>query len=194
MASIRKSWRSVRAGIGSYASFMMDTLPQVKHFPVSIHILRLWAVHFDNGDTLRTYISHLKFAHRVLNLPPIEGEEIIASIVRGARAGMVRHVKPRVVGEHLDSMIHTAILEHDIDAARAYAVAYSFLFRCRSELFGIQIDGRDSDEAYHSHLVFRRRVGETPPSASVHLSSRKNSQSGAVISRPCICRRDPSRR
>ena len=190
MASISKSWAGVRAGISSYARFMDGTLPHVSHFPVTIAGLRLWAVHFDNGDTLRTYISHLRFAHRVLNLPPIEAEDIVSSIVRGARRDTVRRSKPRVAGNHLDAIVRQAIREDDLKAARAYSVAYSFLFRCQSELFGIQSDGRDADVPYHSHIIFEEGSGRDPPSASVHLASRKNSQRGAVVSRPCICRRE----
>ena len=190
MASISKSWAGVRAGISSYARFMDGALPQVRHFPVTLVSLRLWAVHFDNGDTLRTYVSHLRFAHRILNLPPLEAEDVVASIIRGARRDTIRRVKPRVAGDHLDSIVRMAMREDDLEAARAYTIAYSFLFRCQNELFGIQVDGRDSDEPYHSHLVFKSASRTEPPSVSVHLASRKNSQRGAVVSRPCICRPD----
>ena len=56
MASISKSWRGVQSGIASYARFMDGTLPQVRHFPATLISLRLWALHFDSGDTLRTYV------------------------------------------------------------------------------------------------------------------------------------------
>ena len=186
MASISRSWRGVQSGIASYARFMDGTLPQVRHFPVTLVSLRLWALHFDNGDTLRTYVSHLRFAHRVMNLPPIEAEDIVASIIRGGRRDTVRRVKPRVSGPHLDAIIKQSIQEGDVLAARAYTVAY----RCQSELFGIQIDGRGSGARHHSHLVFREGSSSEPPAVAVHLASRKNSPTDAIVSRPCICRRN----
>ena len=189
-ASISRSWRGVQSGIASYARFMDGTLPQVRHFPVTLVSLRLWALHFDNGDTLRTYVSHLRFAHRVMNLPPIEAEDIAASIIRGARRDTVCRVKPRVSGPHLDATIRQSIREGDILAARAYAVAYSFLFRCQSQLFGIQIDGRGSGTRHQSHLVVREGSAGGLPAVAVHLTSRKNSPKGAVVSRPCFCRRN----
>ena len=81
------------------------------------------------------------------------------------------------------------MLEGDVLAARAYAVAYSFLLRRQSDLFGIQIDGRGSGARHHPHLVFREGTLANPPAAG-HLTSRKNSPKGAVISRLCICGRD----
>ena len=188
-AAIKKSWRTYRAGIASYAQFMSDSLPQVRHFPVTLISLRLWANHFDNGDTLQNYIAHLNFAHRILSLPEIEARDVIHSILRGAKRDQTRSVKPRVVGTDLDKMVKAAVSEDDLLAARAYAVAYAFLFRCRDELFGLQIDGRGSEGPHHSHITFKHRSSSSPASATVHLTSRKNAQTGATISRPCICKK-----
>ena len=184
--SIRKSWKTVRAGITSYATFMFTVFPQVAHFPVRLAALRLWSNHFENGDTFAQYVSHLRFAHRVLSLPDIESPSILSSIIRGLRKDQPRRPRPRLAGDTLDRVIGLAVEEGDLKAARAYAVAYSFLFRCRDELFGLQIDGRSSPQRYHSHIVFDDSA--EPPSVIVHLASRKNAPQGAVISRPCVCR------
>ena len=189
--SVMKSWRCVRSGIFSYAVFMHSVMPQVAHFPVSLKILRLWATNFDNGDTLSQYVSHLKFAHRLLGLPPLSDQPVISAIIRGTKKEQVRRPRPRVMGDSLDEIILLAWRENDLTAARAYAVAYSFLFRCHDELFGLQVDGRNSTTSkYHSHIEF---VPPTPltkrPSVSIHLASRKTSPHGEIISRPCICRK-----
>ena len=185
-ASIKKSWRTYRAGISSYAQFMNDSLPNVKHFPVPLVAFRLWANHFDNGDTLQNYVAHLNFAHRILSLPEIKDREIINSVIRGARKDQTRRIKPRVVGPDLDRLVDRAISEDDLLGARAYVIAYSFLLRCGDELFNLQIDGRDSGD-YHSHVVFSKKSPSGPASATIHLASRKNAQGGATISRPCLC-------
>ena len=190
MRSVKGSWRCVRSGIFSYALFMHSTMPQVAHFPVPIAALRLWANSFDNGDTLSQYVSHLRFAHRLLGMPCLPDPEVIASIIRGTRKDQVRRPKPRAEGDSLYRLIMLAIGENDVTAARAYAVAYSFLFRCHNELFGLQIDGRRSGERHHSHIEWvRPEDSAQPPSVSVHLRSRKNSPKGEVVSRPCVCRK-----
>ena len=189
-ASIKKSWRITRAGIASYAQFMNDSLPNVKHFPVSLVAFRLWANHFDNGDTLQNYASHLNFAHRILSLPEMKYRDIINSIIRGSRKDQTRRVKPRAVGPDLDRLVGMAISEGDLLGARAYVIAYSFLFRCGDELFNLQVDGRASDGDHHSHIIFEKKSPSGPASAAVHLTSRKNAPGGAVISRPCLCGKD----
>ena len=186
-ASIRRSWRTTRAGIASYAQFMNDSLPSVKHFPVSLVAFRLWANHFDNGDTLQNYASHLNFAHRILSLPEMKHRDIINSIIRGSKKDQTRTVKPRAAGPDLDRLVNMAISEGDLLAARAYVVAYSFLFRCGDELFNLQLDGRESGDDYHSHVIFEEKSPSGPASATVHLASRKNAPGGATISRPCLC-------
>ena len=189
-ASIKKSWRTTRAGIASYAQFMNDLLPNVKHSLVSLVAFRLWANHFDNGDTLQNYASHLNFAHRILSLPEMKYRDIINSIIRGSKKDQTRRVKPRAVGPDLDRLVSMAISEGDLLGARAYVIAYSFLFRCGDELFNLQVDGRDSEGDYHSHIIFEERSLAGPASASVHLASRKNAPGGAIISRPCLCSKD----
>ena len=191
LCSIQKSWRCVRSGIVSYGLFMHNCMPQVAHFPVSLKALRFWSTHFDNGDTLSQYVSHLKFVHRLLGLPELPEPSTISAIIRGARKNQVRRPRPRVSGESLDELIMLSMEENDLAAARAYAVAYSFLFRCHNELFGLQIDGRNSATArHHSHIEWVPAGPHTRrPSVSIHLVSRKNSPNGEVISRPCICRR-----
>ena len=55
----------------------------------------------------------------------------------GELAGIrFRRIKLRVAGDHLDSIVRQAMREGDLLAARAYTVAYAFLFRCRSEFCG----------------------------------------------------------
>ena len=83
-------------------------------------------------------------------------------------------------------MVNRAISEDDLLGARAYLIAYSFLFRCGDELFNLQIDRGDSDD-YHSHIVFEKKSSSGSASATVHLASRKNAPGGATISRPCLC-------
>ena len=191
LCSVKKSWRCVRSGVVSYALFMHHCMPQVAHFPVSLKALRLWATNFDNGDTLSQYVSHLKFVHRLLGLPELPEPSVISAIIRGAKKDQVRRARPRVSGEHLDELVMLSAEENDLTAARAYVVAYSFLFRCHNELFGLQVDGRESNTApYHSHIEW---VSPGPqakvPSVAIHLNSRKNSPHGETISRPCICRK-----
>jgi len=169
---------------------MNDSLPNVKHFPVSLVAFRLWANHFDNGDTLQNYASHLNFAHRILSLPEMKYRDIINSIIRGSRKDQTRRVKPRAVGPDLDRLVGMAISEGDLLGARAYVIAYSFLFRCGDELFNLQLDGRDSEGDYHSHIIFEKKSLSGPASAAVHLASRKNAPGGAIISRPCLCSKD----
>ena len=122
-ASIKKSWRTCRAGIASYAQFMSDSLLNVRHLPVSLVAFRLRANHFDNGETLQNYASHFNFAHRILSLPEMQDRDIINSIMRGSKKDQTRRIKPRAVGPDLDKLVDLAIVENDLLGARAYVVA-----------------------------------------------------------------------
>ena len=121
--STRKSWKTVRSGITSYATFVLTVLPQVSHFPVRLAALRPWSHHVENGDAFAQYVSHLRFAHRVLSLPDIESPGTLASIIRGLRKDQPRRPRPRLAGDALDRVIGIAVEEGDLMAARAYAVA-----------------------------------------------------------------------
>ena len=161
--------------------------PQRQTLPRFPRRFRLWANHFDNGDTLQNYASHLNFAHRILSVPEMKDRDIINSIIRGSKKDQIRRMKPRAVGPDLDKLVDMAIAEDDLLGARAYVIAYSFLFRCGDELFNLQVDWRDSGDDYHSHIVFEKRSSSGPASATVHLPSRKKAPGGASISRPCLC-------
>ena len=116
----------------------------------------------------------------------MKDRDIINSIIWGSKKDQTRRIRPRVAGSDLDKLVNRAISEDDLLGARAYVIAYSFLFRCGDELFNLQIDGRDSDD-YHSHIVFEKKSSSGPASATVHLASRENAPGGATISRPCLC-------
>ena len=186
LQSIVGSWRSTRAGLRAYGSFMQAAFPLFPHFPVSELAFQTWATQFSNPDTLGQYVTHVRMGSRLLGVPTRGIDDTASAILRGARKFRQVRSLPRVDGDTLDRVVDLAVADHDAISARLYIIAYSFMLRVQSELWPLQLDGRqglapDSTD-WHSQVSF------TDDSATITLRRRKNSLTISTITRPCICR------
>ena len=189
LRSIAKSWRTVRSGLRAYAVFMSAHFPHSPQFPVSSLAIRCWAPHFSCAGTLGQYISHLKTASRLLQIPHDDIDSAAAPLLRGAKKLRETLPLPRITGDILDKLIDIAENEGDVLGARMYAIAYTFLSRVQSELFPLQLDGQRGPGARDWHS----RVTLHEDRVAVTLRTRKNSSRPTTLTRACICSKHPRR-
>jgi len=180
LASIQRSWKSVRSGILCWAEFMREFFPLSAHFPVREFHLRLFMSLFRYGSTCAQYISHLRFASRVLSLPFLISNDIVASLTRGLQKMSGKRQASVIRPSILRSLVYQLVDLGRLDLARFVIVAFHFMLRVPSELLPLQMDGRGPSH-WHSFISNKHRR------IILHFHRRKNSSSGASVKRSCIC-------
>lgn len=187
--AVKKSWQNIVSALRCYGGFHSIFLPEVDHFPMSRAALCAFCPLFQNHGTLTQYLGHIRKAEVLMGLEPAVPLVFQKQLLRGIKSVTVVKPKIRYRASAVQDLMKEAVLECDAEAARFYAVAYSWLFRVLNEQAPLQLDGRGDLPAdavdWHSVVAFRAN------SCKILLRTRKNAPSGDVLRRKCICGSSP---
>ena len=179
-SSISASWRAYSSGIRTWALFVDTMFPFTPHFPAQWDMLVSYGSIFSNPDSLGRYLSHLRFAHRVLRLDDSAIKELSGPLRRGPRRHFAPKPRPFASRHDLEKLVKLAVSRQCLLDARAYVILFDFMLRASGELWPLQIDGSGSAEP-HSRISF------TNDSATIWLEHRKNAPHGDSVTRKCVC-------
>ena len=179
-SSISASWKAYSSGIRTWALFVDTMFPFTPHFPAQWEMLASYGAIFSNPDSLGRYLSHLRFAHRVLRLDDSAIKELSGPLRRGPRRHFAPQPRPFASRRDLEKLVKLAIARRCFLDARAYVVLFDFMLRASDEFWPLQIDGSGSAEP-HSRISF------TNDSATIWLEHRKNAPHGDSVTRKCVC-------
>ncbi len=188
LATIPGSWTYVQSGLRSYHSYMSIQHPFSPHFPVRFGPFGAFCCTFDNATTLSQYVTAVKKAHILTELPFLSDEQI-ASVKRGAAKFAPVARKSFIVHTEVEKLTRMAHANGRSDLARVMAVSYLYQGRVQSEIIPLESDRRDrvpaSSEKWHSYVVLG------PKSAEIVLRSRKNKPVVSRVMRECQCHLTP---
>ena len=179
-SSISGSWQAYSSGLRAWGLFVDTLFPFTPHFPASWEALVAFGSLFANPGSMGRYLSHLKFAHRVLRLDTGLIDQVSSPLRRGPRRHFAPRPRPILSRKDASALVRRALARGLVKDARVYAVLFTFMLRAADELWPLQLDGRGSLE-HHSRISF------TADSATIHLEHRKNAPHGDTVARKCVC-------
>ena len=188
LATIPGSWTYVQSGLRSYDSYMSIQHPFAPHFPVRFGPFGAFCCTFDNASTLSQYVTAIKKAHNMAELPFLSDEQV-ASVKRGAAKFAPVTRKSFIDHAEVEKLTNMACANGRPDLARCMSVSYLYQGRVQNEILPLESDRRDrvpaSSEKWHSYVVLG------PQSAEIVLRSRKNKPVVSRVMRECQCHLTP---
>ena len=179
---------SVASGISCYIAYC--DLVGIDYFPPTSYHLRRGSSIFKVGGTFGLYVSHLKKACQILNVPILRHDELLSSVIRG-----LNHAKEQSDFDNVVSIgaVRQLVVHEGIQSELSILCFLSFLFLLRvpSEGLCMRRATIDMDLVTRERLPFRSIFGivdeEVCPKLVLKLRKRKNSKAGMVLVRPCSC-------
>ena len=189
LTSVKGSWKSIRSGWWAWGLYAKATRPLSDPFQVTLESLAGFSSCFQNPDTLSQYYGHLRLALRLCGRSVDAPPDRVAQLMRGLRKHRVCQPLTRLGSKMVRDIVLELLNLELIPFARLCVVARSFLFRVQNELFPLQLDGRQGlpPQSMDWHSV----VAVSNKKVEVTLRTRKNSPSGAVLRRACLCKESP---
>ena len=188
LSTVPKGWPTVQSGVRCHGAHMSIMHRSKRHFPAEVASFGAWCCIFDNPGTLSQYVSAVKKAHVLLNMPFLSDEELSA-LKRGSAKFQAKSTKSFVSYQDTSKLCVQMVERGRSDLARMLAVSYTFQLRTQSEGIPLQSAKRETvpsrSEKWHSFV----RV--SAKSAEIVLKSRKNKDTVSSIRRDCQCPNTP---
>ena len=189
LRQIPDSLDSVASGIACYIAFC--DLMGLEYFPPTSYRLRQRSVVFRPGKCFGLYVSHVRKACQILNLPISFDDALLKGVIKGLEHAQEKSDEfPNIV----DLKLLIKIIDHEgIDSQFALLSFFSFLYLLR-----VPSEGLCMKRARFDHdLVSRRPLDsqsilgivddDSAPKLVLKLKKRKNAKMGMILIRPCLC-------
>jgi hypothetical protein len=184
ITSVEKSLPAYKSGVRCYIAFYNEMIGGDAPFPPDLDLLLHWCSFFKNSGTLCNYLTHCKWATEACRLPVcVFAEPLLRRAKQCVKAITIPRAKMWIQLPLVEKLMSVAISESDLTSAALYALAYIFLARVASELFGMTFSRQESGP------VPKARIRICSDEVSLTLASRKNEPLGSTLVRRCFCGR-----
>ena len=175
--SVKKSLPSYMSGLKCWMAFCK--VIEVPNFPATAERVAVYMSIFNNADTARNYLSHLKKAHQMFVIPCDFDTPAARAVIKGIEKNNIKQKVPktRVTLDILKPFVNECIKRNLIQLGQIAVLSYWFMFRVPSECFPLQKSGKHSSFKIHANNT-----------VSITLACRKNNPAGETLSRTCCCK------
>ena len=190
LRQVENSLPAVASGIQGYCDFC--TLREQQPFPPSAEIIREWSATFKAGRTFSMYLRHVEKACQILNFKSDWFTPEIRALAKGLQNS---HREDTRFENFISKNQMSSIIRHfsmKDQHVQLWYLSFIFLLRTVNEGLPLRRAPTDADllnkevPAADTNLIGIRTVSGTKKLV-IRLKTRKNSRSGAILIRNCVC-------